>query len=111
MAVAGAAVGVTEYAMRRKDGSQFPALVRSTRILQDGEPAGLHGVIIDISERKRTEQELRESKNLFEKVFESQRDALFILDASVPAKISDCNPAAAEVFGCNRQEMTGITTR
>ncbi len=70
----------------------------------------LYSIIHDISERKRAEQELRESKDLFEKVFESQRDALFILDASVPAIISDCNPTAAKMFGYNRQEMLGNTT-
>jgi two-component system cell cycle sensor histidine kinase/response regulator CckA len=79
-------------------------------------PISLHGkellysIIHDISERTRAEQELRESKNLFQKVFESQWDALFILDASNPARISDCNPAAIKVFGYNRQEMLGHTT-
>jgi two-component system cell cycle sensor histidine kinase/response regulator CckA len=79
-------------------------------------PISLHGkellysIIHDISERTRAEQELRESKNLFQKVFESQWDALFILDASNPARISDCNPAAIKVFGYNRQEMLGRTT-
>ena len=70
----------------------------------------LYSIIHDISERKRAEQALRESKDVFQKVFESQRDALFILDASVPARISDCNPTAAKVFGYNRQEMLGRTT-
>ena len=70
----------------------------------------LYSIIHDISERKRAEQELRESKDVFQKVFESQRDALFILDASVPARISDCNPTAAKMFGYNRQEMLGNTT-
>lgn len=65
---------------------------------------------LEIAERKRAEQKLRESKELFEKVFVSQQDALFILDASVPPSIIDCNPAAAEVFGYNRQEMLGHTT-
>jgi two-component system cell cycle sensor histidine kinase/response regulator CckA len=79
-------------------------------------PISLHGkellysIVHDISERKRTEKELRESKNLFQKVFQSQWDALFILDASDPARISDCNPAATKVFGYNRQEMLGRTT-
>ncbi len=79
-------------------------------------PISLHGkellysIIHDISERKRTERELRESKDLFEKVFASQRDALFILDGSVPVKISDCNPAATRMFGYDRQEMLGQTT-
>jgi PAS domain S-box-containing protein len=68
------------------------------------------GLESEIAERKRTEQELRDSKNLFQKVFESQWDALFILNASNPARISDCNPAATRVFGYNRQEMLGRTT-
>ena len=79
-------------------------------------PISLHGkellysIIHDISERKRVEQKLRESKGLFEKVFASLQEGLFILDGSVPAKISDCNPAAAEMFGYDRQEMLGRTT-
>jgi len=79
-------------------------------------PIRLHGeellcsIIHDISERKRAEHELRESKDLFEKVFANQQDALFILEASVPTKISDCNPAATKMFGYNRQEILGRTT-
>ena len=79
-------------------------------------PISLHGkellysIIHDINERKRVEQELRESKDLFEKVFASLQEGLFILDGSLPAKISDCNPAAAEMFGYDRQEMLDRTT-
>ena len=65
----------------------------------------LYSIIHDITDRKRTEQELRNSKDLFEKVFTSQQDALFILDESVPARILDCNPAAVNMFGYNRQEI------
>jgi PAS domain S-box-containing protein len=65
----------------------------------------LYSIIHDITDRKRTEQELRNSKDLLEKVFTSQQDALFILDKSVPARILDCNPDAVKMFGYNRQEM------
>jgi len=64
----------------------------------------------DITARKRAEDALRESKELFEKTFTSQRDAIFVLDASIPPIILDCNPAAIEVFGYTRQEMLGRTT-
>jgi PAS domain S-box-containing protein len=65
----------------------------------------LYSIIHDITDRRRTEQELRNSKDVFEKVFTSQQDALFILDDSVPARILDCNPTALNMFGYNRQEM------
>jgi len=61
-------------------------------------------------ERKRTEEELRKAKELFEKTFKSQRDAIFLLDAGIPPMILDCNPAATEIFGYTRQEMLGRTT-
>jgi len=62
------------------------------------------------AEHKLKEQTLRESKELFEKTFVSQLDALFILDANNPPKILDCNPSTTKVFGHSRKEMLGRTT-
>lgn len=53
---------------------------------------------------------LRESRELFEKIFLSQRDAIFILNADIPPVIIDCNPAAERIFGYARQEMQGRAT-
>ena len=44
-----------EYAMIRKDGSTFQALVYSNPILKENKPVGLRGIIIDITERKQVE--------------------------------------------------------
>jgi PAS domain S-box-containing protein len=52
----------------------------------------------------------RESRELFEKIFMSLRDAIFILDAGIPPKIIDCNPAAERIFGYSRKEMMNKTT-
>jgi PAS domain S-box-containing protein len=56
------------------------------------------------------EEALRESKELFEKTFRSQRDAIFILNAHIPPVIIDCNPAAEKIFGYSRHEMLGKDT-
>jgi PAS domain-containing protein len=53
----------------------------------------------DITERKQAEETLLKSKELFEKTFISQHDAIFILDTNIPPKIINCNPSAMEVFG------------
>lgn len=55
----GAPVGLTEYTARRKDGSQFPIMLHAAPAVRNGKTVGVRGVIIDISERKRTEQRLR----------------------------------------------------
>ncbi len=54
-------LGHNEYAGLRKDGTTFPVTVHSRPILRDGAFSGLRGTVLDITERKRTEQALREA--------------------------------------------------
>jgi PAS domain S-box-containing protein len=56
--IAGEDVGANEYVVSRKDGNIFPALVR-TRPISDhgGSIVGFRGVAVDISDRKRVEEE------------------------------------------------------
>jgi PAS domain S-box-containing protein len=55
-------------------------------------------------------EDLRKSKELFEKTFMSQRDAIFILNAEIPPTVIDCNPAAEKMFGYSRREILGRDT-
>ena len=75
-----------------------------------GEIESVVEIIRDVTESRRAEKALRKSKELFEKTFTSQRDAIFVLDAKTPPTIIDCNPMAIETFGYTRQEMLGRTT-
>ena len=63
-----------------------------------------------ITERKRAEGEVRQAKELFEKMFTSQRDAVFVFDVQTPPFTLDCNPAATRMFGYTRKEMLGRTS-
>jgi signal transduction histidine kinase len=45
-----------EYNVLRKDGSTYPALMDSNAIVKNGQPVGIRGIIIDITERKKVEQ-------------------------------------------------------
>ncbi len=53
----GAPPGNIEYRALKKDGSQFPILFHATTIIKEGQFSGIRGVIVDIVERKRVEQE------------------------------------------------------
>ena len=55
----GEAIEGTEYVFTRLDGSTFPALIISSVIFDRGRPLGLRGAIIDITERKQTEDALQ----------------------------------------------------
>jgi hypothetical protein len=61
-------------------------------------------------DRKEIENALRESRELFRKTFESQIDAIFILNKDVPPKITDCNRSAEQIFGYSREDLVGETT-
>ncbi|MFA5268427.1 MAG: PAS domain S-box protein [Methanoregula sp.] len=51
--------GREEYLAVRKDGSLFPVSIYSSPIYRDGRISGVRGVVIDITDRKKNEDELR----------------------------------------------------
>ncbi len=56
-------VGRVEYNGLRKDGSTFPVSVRgASRLSLTSAVVGVRGIVVDITERKRDEQKLRESR-------------------------------------------------
>ena len=57
-------LGVTEYEISRKDGSFFPGLFHSSVILHDHKPVGLRGFLIDITEKKRTQEILIQNEKI-----------------------------------------------
>jgi PAS domain S-box-containing protein len=92
----------------RLDGTPIDVQVAAIPFSYAGKPAMLT-VFNDITERKRAEEGLRESHELLERTFASLRDAVFIIDANTAA-ITDCNRAAAEIFGYSREHMLGRAT-
>ena len=68
--------GPKEYSMLRKDGSVFWALVHSRPVIINNEPVGFTGILIDISDRKRTEEELRLKSDQLTKLVDESADIL-----------------------------------
>jgi len=55
--MAGEEIGLNEYTAMRKDGSNFPIMIHSAPIVRNGKTLGLRGFIVDITDRKKTEEE------------------------------------------------------
>jgi PAS domain S-box-containing protein len=65
-----------EYRMLRKDGSIFPAIVYPAPIVREGRVVGQRGIITDISERKRAEENLRLAKEAAEEAARAKAEFL-----------------------------------
>ena len=62
--VQGESIGINEYRAVRKDGAVFPILTRSSLIQQAGKPVGMRGFIIDISDKKRLENQVQQVQRM-----------------------------------------------
>ncbi len=62
--LAGERLGPNDYTALRKDGSTFPVTVHSGCILKDGKPAGLRGVVVNITDRTKLEMERLKAEKL-----------------------------------------------
>jgi two-component system cell cycle sensor histidine kinase/response regulator CckA len=49
-----------EYIALRKDGSSFPIVIHSALVLRNGKPAGIRGIMIDLTEEKKAAEEQRQ---------------------------------------------------
>jgi diguanylate cyclase (GGDEF)-like protein/PAS domain S-box-containing protein len=92
-------IGLTNFecGLRRKDGSVIWVLENTTLLLsEDGSVPELEGTMIDISERKRSEEMLQNSENKYRVLFEDSADANWLMDEK---GFVACNSAALQMFG------------
>ena len=72
---------------------------------QDGEAMGFIEVVEDITERKRTEESLRESEQQYRTLFEDSIDGVYSVLRD--GTITDANPAFCRLFGYTTEEIIG----
>ena len=85
----------------RTDGSRGEVLVVKFPIVMPGEESMLGGIAVDITERKRTEEKLREQATLLDKA----RDAIIV--RSLDHEILYWNQSAERLYGYSAQEALG----
>jgi PAS domain S-box-containing protein len=94
-----------ELAGRRKDGTEFP-LELSISETREGEDILFIGIVRDITERKRSEEELKESEERFKGLAEATFEGVAITQ---DGKIVETNAAFAAMFGYESSEVIGMT--
>ena len=84
-------------------GKRFSVVVRIGKFPDTGQCVVS---IMDITERKRAEEELRESREYLGQIFSSVKSGIAIIDAKTHV-ILDVNPAAAQMIGLEKDEIAG----
>ena len=97
-----------EYEMIRKDNTTFPALVYTDIIYIENKPSGFRGLVVDISERKKSEVLLRESEEKFREMANLLPQVIFEID--LEGTINYVNRQAETLFGYEMNELIGTNS-
>lgn len=90
----------------RKDGTRILLRTDGLPIVDgDGTLKGYRGVDKDITERKKSQEALKESEERFRAISNTAADAIILMDHR--GRISYWNPAAEKIFGYSQDEVVG----
>lgn len=91
-----------DFEFIRKDGKRIIVAMETAPIIdENGDYAGAVAGVMDITERKKTEQQLNESEKRFRSLFDDSADAYLILEENI---FVDCNQAAIEMLRVNSKD-------
>lgn len=89
-----------------KKGHHIPVIITATPVFgKNDEFKGVLSVFTDITNRKETEQKLRESEERYRSFFENARDIVFTLSSD--GILTSVNPAVEEITGWSQFEWIG----
>lgn len=95
---------VYEFKVQDKNGEERPVIyAKDVFYDENGQVAGIVGAFLDITDRKRAEEALRQSEERFRRLAENARDVIYRM--SIPeGKYEYVSPAALSVFGYSPEE-------
>jgi PAS domain S-box-containing protein len=97
-----------EYIAINKSKIEFLVKLYSKPIVKDGRVVGIHGILSDITESRKTEEALKTSEAYYRTLFNNTGTAMVIFgDDSI---IKSCNEQFALLANCTREEVQGKMT-
>ncbi|MGD0352685.1 MAG: PAS domain S-box protein [Dehalococcoidia bacterium] len=101
--------GNCELKMLKADGTLFPAQLISMGMPEkDGNINQFRTAVIDITERRKAEETLRQSEEKYRTLFETMAQG--VVYQSADGKIFSANPAAERILGLTLDQMLGRTS-
>jgi len=89
--------------LKRKDGTVYDALLNVSRV-RFGDRDFFQTICMDVTERKKAQEALRESEEKYRDIFENAREAIVTID--LKGRISNANKIIEE-YGLKREELPG----
>jgi len=95
-----------EVTLKRRDGTPVTVSTSSHYYYdKEGNITGVEGIFVDITDRKKSEKALQQSRQEFASLFKSSPEALAYLDEK--GNILNINPRFTELFGYTLEEIKG----
>jgi PAS domain S-box-containing protein len=95
-----------ELKIVEQNGASFYASLESISMKGEGNPIQCRSAIIDITERRQSEEVLMASETRYRRLFETAQDGILILDADT-GQISDVNPFLVQMLGYSHEDFLG----
>ena len=92
----------------RRDGTPVPVEYSSFPILEGGKITGAVVTVVDITERKRAEEKVRESEQLFRSIFENAQIGIGVFN--IDKQELSPNRALQEMLGYSEKELSRLET-
>ncbi len=102
-------INTFKYTAIQKDGNIFPIQVYSNPILKKGQPTGLRGIAIDLTDEIKTQKTIQESEERFSTAFKSNPAPMAISEIETGLFI-DVNDKWVQLIGYSRDEHMGRTS-
>ena len=103
----GESVKALEWELISKESGTIP-VESSVSLTRDEQrnPVGFRGIIRDITERKRTEEAIRQGEEKYRTILESIQEGYFEVDLA--GRFTFCNDSMTQLTGCSKEELMSM---
>ena len=100
-----------EYRMLARDGRVVWLRDEALVVTNDNsEPLFLQGVMVDVTERRKSEDELKESEERFRAIFDNATDGILLADPETK-KFTACNETICQMLGYDLDELKNLSIK